>query len=82
MAGAVRKPWNAPPQSVRKKLPDSYFLLPSKDKFPYKEWKGKDKGKVNINALISALKLAKMHGYKNVAAKAQRLLNRYNKNKK
>ena len=76
---AVKKPWKAPPQSVRKKLPNSYFLLPSQDKFPYKEWKGKDKGKININALVSALKLAKMHGYTNVAKKAERLLKRYRK---
>ena len=78
---AVKKPWNAPPQSVRKKLPDSYFLLPSQKKFPIKEWRGKDKGQININALISALRLARMHGYTNVAKKAERLLNRYKKNK-
>lgn len=76
---AVNKPWKAPPQSVRKKLPDSYFLLPSQKKFPIKEWRGAQKGQVNINALRSALRLARMHGYKQVAAKAERLLNRYKK---
>jgi hypothetical protein len=78
---AVNKPWKAPPQSVRKKLPDSYFLLPSQKKFPIKEWRGVQKGQVNINALRSALRLARMHGYKQVAAKAERLLNSYKKSK-
>jgi hypothetical protein len=81
MAAVTRKPWTAPPQSVRKILPKSYFLLPSKLKFPYREWRGADKGKININALKSALRLARMHGYKQVAAKAERLLKRYQQSK-
>ncbi len=77
----TNKPWEAPPSSVRKELPKSYFLLPSKRKFPYKEWRGSDKGKINLNALVSAIRLANMHGYTQVAKRAKSILSRYKKNK-
>ena len=69
--------WEEPPLSERKKLPRSYFLYPSKLKFPYKEWKGALKGAINCNALRAAITLAGMHGYPRIKAKAQRLYHAY-----
>jgi len=70
----TRKKWIAPPQKIREKLPDSYFLLPGRKLFPYREWRGSLKGAVNINALRVAIPRAKMTGHTTAYRKAKQLL--------
>ncbi|GAB6066022.1 hypothetical protein JCM9492_11140 [Aquifex pyrophilus] len=60
-------------QSERKKLPASYFLLPEKRLFPYRN---KD-GTINCNLLRAAIVRAAQHGYREVEEKARRLYRRY-----
>jgi len=69
--------WEAPPQSVRDELPADYFLLPSERKFPYKEWKGPNKGAINCNGLRAAISRAAQHGYAEVERKARELYERH-----
>jgi len=76
-AEVTNREWEAPPQSVRNELPDSYFLLPREKKFPYREWRGADKGKINCNALRAAIVRAAQHGYREVYNKARKLYQQY-----
>lgn len=71
------KKWEAPPRSIRPKLPDSYFLMPKKNLFPYKEWKGPLKGAINCNALKVAIAYAGFTNRPKIKKKAQMLYNRY-----
>ena len=71
------KKWEAPPQSIRKELPKSYFLMPKKRLFPYKEWRGQLKGAINCNALRVAIALAGFTNRPSIKAKAERLYKRY-----
>jgi len=69
--------WEAPPQSIRDELPADYFLLPSERKFPYREWKGPNKGAINCNGLRAAITRAAQHGYAEVERKARELYERH-----
>jgi len=57
----------------RKELPDSYFLLPSERKFPYKT----ADGKISKKLLMAAYKRARQYGYESVAQKAKQLLKKH-----
>lgn len=74
---AVFYKWKAPSKSVRRYLPDSYFLLPGSKKFPYKEWQGRAKGAINCNALRVAIPRAKAYGHTTAYRKALSLYHRY-----
>ena len=67
--------WNPPSigSKKREKMPSSYFLLPSKRKFPYKT----KSGKISCQGLRAAMSRAAQHGYTNVYNKAKRLYNKY-----
>lgn len=71
------KKWEAPPRSIRKDLPQNYFLMPKKRLFPYREWKGALKGAINCNALRVAIALAGFTNRPSIKAKAERLYKRY-----
>jgi len=60
-------------KSERQKLPASYFLLPEKRLFPYRN---KD-GSINCNLIRAAIVRAAQHGYKKVEQIARRLCRRY-----
>jgi len=60
-------------QSERKELPPSYFLLPEKRLFPYRN---KD-GSINCYMLRAAIVRAAQHGYREVEQKARRLYRRH-----
>ncbi|RUM32664.1 MAG: hypothetical protein DSY42_00460 [Aquifex sp.] len=60
-------------KTQRQKLPASYFLLPEKRLFPFRN---KD-GTINCNMLRAAIVRAAQHGYKEVERKARRLYQRY-----
>ena len=69
----IRKP------TVRHKMPKSYFLLPSEEKFPYRD---PDTGEINCGLLRAAITRAAQHGYPQVEAKARRLYEKHCKKKK
>lgn len=72
--------WNPPPigSKARSQMPQSYFLLPSEKKFPYKDPKT---GKISCEGLMSQMRRAQQHGYKSVFQKAQKLYNQHCKSK-
>jgi len=57
----------------RQKLPASYFLIPEKRLFPYRN---KD-GTINCHMLRAAKSRAAQHGYRKVYELADRLYRRY-----
>jgi len=60
-------------KSEREKLPADYFLDPKRRRYPYRN---KD-GSVNCYMARAAKRLALMHGEKQIARKADRILKEY-----
>jgi len=58
----------------RKQLPSSYFLLPKKRKFPYRDPKT---GKIRCDLLKAAIVRAAQHGYSTVERKARSLYEKH-----
>jgi len=77
----TRRPWTAPKQSEREKLPAWVFLDPEHRKYPVFEWKhllngGKERI-LNCNAVRVAIAYAAKYGHRTVYNKARRLWERY-----
>jgi len=56
----------------REEVPAHVFLLPSERKFPYKRYKNGE-WVISCADLRDAIRLAAIHGYKSVEAKARKL---------
>lgn len=67
----VKVPANAS-QKEREKVPEHVFLLPSERKFPYKRYRNGE-WVVSCADLRDAIRLAAIHGYRSVEAKARKL---------
>ncbi len=77
----TRRPWTAPLQSQRKKLPAWVFLDPENKKYPVFEWKhllngGKERI-LNCNAVRVAIAYSAKYGDRTVYNKAKNLWQRY-----
>lgn len=67
----VRVPATAT-RKEREEVPAHVFLLPSERKFPYKRYKNGE-WVISCADLRDAIRLAAIHGYKSVEAKARKL---------
>lgn len=61
--------WVAPTTKERKDLPQSYFLGANKT-FPYKIWKGANKGIVSCSGLKACISRANASGHRAISLKA------------
>jgi len=81
MANVVKSgEWTAPTEKERKTLPQSYFLGADKS-FPYKVWKGPNKGAISCPALRAVISRANTSGHRAIGLKGSALYQKYCKGK-
>ena len=68
--------WIAPTEKERRDLPQSFFLGANKT-FPYKAWKGANKGKISCPALRACIARANTSGHHAIGLKASALYAKY-----
>jgi len=77
MANVVKSgEWTAPTEKERKELSQSYFLGADKT-FPYKVWKGANKGAISCPALRAVIARANTSGHRAIGLKGSALYQKY-----